>query len=217
MGIVSDALSYVGKVEYKFGRNDIPGGVGDCSAFTQYIYGMHGYTIGRDTRAQLEWAKKHGKEIPYFEILPGDIVFFKGTYRPGVSHVGIATGGGKMVNLQNDGVIHEKITQKWGDGEFMAAYRFADAEDVGTAADESGGDRDDVTNTGNGVTGTSGLASWGLDWWGDIVTVVVIVGCIALGLFFMYKAFAAQISGALPSLDSIGAAMNKMKPEGSAE
>lgn len=215
MGIVSDALAYVGKVEYGFGKNDIPGGVGDCSAFTQYIYGLHGYTIGRDTRAQLAWCKKNAKEVDRSQILPGDIVFFQNTYtgRVGVSHVGIATGGGKMVNLQNDGVVHEEIFSTWWGPDFLAAYRFADADDVGNATENS----EDVTGgaVDAGAVKQTGLKAWGLDWWGDVITVVLIVGCLGFGLFFIYKAFAAQIK--MPDLSSIGKAAAKSTSEGASE
>ena len=203
MGIVSDALSYVGLITYDFGANDIPGGRGDCSAFTQYIYGQYGYRIGRDTRAQLAWCRKNAQEVKYSEIQPGDIVFFQNTYpgRVGVSHVGIATGGEMMVNLQNDGLLHEKI---WKNS-FMTAYRFADQEDVKAPGS-------DIVEEDQGE-GSGWLDKWGVKWWGDILVVVLILGCIAFGLFFVYKAFASQV----PSVKGVAADALKTISKGDAE
>lgn len=94
MGVVDTALRLEGKVKYIFGANDVAGGKGDCSSYTQYVYKQHGVDIGRDTRAQLSKVTKVSKE----NLQPGDLVFFQGTYRKGVSHVGIYIGNGKFIH-----------------------------------------------------------------------------------------------------------------------
>ena len=59
MGIVDTAKSYINKVVYQFGADNIDGGVGDCSSFTQKVYEKNGISIGRDTESQ--WTSCGGK------------------------------------------------------------------------------------------------------------------------------------------------------------
>ena len=158
MGIISDAYNLIGKVKYSFGANDIEGGAGDCSAFTQYVFNKNGYTIGRSTREQIN----HGTPVEYKDLQPGDLVFFQGTYREGVSHVGIYTGGGKMVNLESDGVVIDDITTGYWNKHYMTARRVANSEDVGGANDGA-------------TTDFVPYSPVGLTWWGDVVKVVFCV------------------------------------------
>ena len=47
--IINSAKNLIGKVNYVFGANNIEGGEGDCSSFTQYLYQKQGVNIGRVT------------------------------------------------------------------------------------------------------------------------------------------------------------------------
>ena len=68
----------------------------DCSGYVCWVYNQNGYDVGRTTANGL-WQKS--QHISEAEAKPGDLVFFKGTYdTPGMSHVGIYLGNGKMVS-----------------------------------------------------------------------------------------------------------------------
>lgn len=103
--VVDEAMSWVGKIRYVFGGKSIVNGTGDCSGFTKYVYlKAAGLNIGDGTSNQLT----KGSRVDYADVQAGDIVFFAGTYRSGVSHVGVVTKKGWMVNLQSYGCKHER-------------------------------------------------------------------------------------------------------------
>lgn len=118
--VVNMARSYVGKLKYVFGSKNIPGGTGDCSGFTNYIYKKAaGIDIGHGTSSQI--AK--GVKISTDNAQPGDIVFFQGTYRSGVSHVGIVVSKGTCVSLASSGCkVHSYTSGYWGN-HFMQIRR----------------------------------------------------------------------------------------------
>jgi cell wall-associated NlpC family hydrolase len=90
------AVSMIGVVQYRFGGNSFP--YLDCSSFTQYVYRKYlGISLPRTTETQVT----RGTSVPKDQLQPGDLVFFQGTYRPGVSHVGIYMGNGKFVHNQS--------------------------------------------------------------------------------------------------------------------
>lgn len=103
--VVAEAQSWVGKLRYVFGGKSIVNGTGDCSGFTKYVYQKAaGINIGDGTSNQLT----KGQKIDFADARAGDIVFFAGTYRAGVSHVGVVTKKGTMVNLQSYGCKEER-------------------------------------------------------------------------------------------------------------
>ena len=212
MAILDDAFSYVGKLDYAFGSNDIAGGSGDCSAFTQHVFAENGYTIGRDTRSQLQ----QGTEVSKDDLKPGDLVFFEGTYREGVSHVGIYAGNGKMVNLQNDGCKVDDISSGYWAEHYMTARRVADAGDVGIPNLNDYDDyiTDTVINPGDGAS-AAGLTGWITSKLGTIVTVVCIIGVCLLAVFFIFKAIQSQVD--IPTLDDLGDALNNVSTNGGGE
>lgn len=59
----------------------------DCSGYIQNIYKSVGIELPRSTRDQVK--DKRFLKIPLNARSSGDIIFFKNTYRKGVSHVGI--------------------------------------------------------------------------------------------------------------------------------
>ncbi|MEK4027749.1 C40 family peptidase [Pseudobacillus sp. FSL P4-0506] len=80
-------------VPYVFGGTT-PRGF-DCSGFTQYVYKHSaGISIPRTTDQQY----KIGTAVSKSELVPGDLVFFKNTYRAGISHVGIYAGNNMVLN-----------------------------------------------------------------------------------------------------------------------
>ena len=98
MSVVSMANNLVGKVKYSFGANSITsaGGTGDCSSFVQYVFGQNGVSLPRTAESQYNSSK--GKSVDKDKLQAGDVVFFQGTYKSGISHVGIYVGNGKFVH-----------------------------------------------------------------------------------------------------------------------
>lgn len=102
--VVEIARSYIGKVSYRMGARNVPGGVSDCSGFTKYCFSRIGVSIGEDTREQ----SRAGKYIQKGKQKKGDLVIFQGTYRPGPSHVGIMVDKKNFIHCSSSGGV--KIT-----------------------------------------------------------------------------------------------------------
>ncbi|MFW3170468.1 transglycosylase SLT domain-containing protein [Geodermatophilus sp. CPCC 206100] len=90
--VVSEARKYLG-VPYLWGGTDPAKGL-DCSGFVQLVYGNLGVDLPR-TSAQQATA---GTAVASLDSArPGDLVFFDHSSRPGIDHVGIYIGEGKMI------------------------------------------------------------------------------------------------------------------------
>lgn len=124
--VVRMARSFIGKLIYDFGGKNILSGYGDCSGFTKFIYlKVAGIDIGDGTSNQVT----KGRVIPTSEARAGDVVFFKNTYRRGVSHVGIVTRPGYCVSLaskpsncKEHGYTMQTAPEYWGQ-KFMQINR----------------------------------------------------------------------------------------------
>lgn len=102
--IVAKAKEYLG-VPYVWGGSS-PSGF-DCSGYVQYVMRACGYTIGRGTDSQ--YFDGPGTLVSKDELIPGDLVFFAGTYdTTGTSHVGIYIGDGNFIHSSSSGCV--KIT-----------------------------------------------------------------------------------------------------------
>ena len=84
--VVKNAFRYMG-VRYVFGGNNPSVGL-DCSSFTQRVYRDLGIKLPRTAAAQARVVRR----VPLSQAKPGDLVFFKNTYKRGISHVGIFLG-----------------------------------------------------------------------------------------------------------------------------
>ena len=93
--VVSTALRYLGS-PYRHAHSG-EGGAFDCSGFTSYVYRQFGVSLSRSCVAQY----RQGTPVAKSELRAGDLVFFAGTYRGGISHVGIYIGGGQFVHAAN--------------------------------------------------------------------------------------------------------------------
>ena len=117
--IVDYAMQYLG-YGYVSGGNG-PGGF-DCSGFTQYvILNTLGVDIGHDVAGQIN----SGYWVDWGNWQPGDLVFFAGTYRAGISHVGIYIGDGQFIHSENEGT-GVTISSVWSDyysGHYYGALR----------------------------------------------------------------------------------------------
>ncbi|MEU9603124.1 NlpC/P60 family protein [Streptomyces sp. NPDC048057] len=67
----------------------------DCSGLTQAAWRAAGISLPRTTYTQIN----AGKRVSRSELAPGDLVFFY----PGISHVGLYVGGGRMVHAPRPG------------------------------------------------------------------------------------------------------------------
>ncbi|WP_146548376.1 XkdQ/YqbQ family protein [Rummeliibacillus suwonensis] len=117
--VVAIGRSFKGKLRYIFGGKNIASGGGDCSGFTYYCFKKIGVNIGHGTSTQLT----KGKPVSKLSAQPGDLVFFKNTYRAGVSHVGIVTTPGKFVNLQSSGCKEESYMTGYWAKHYLAIRR----------------------------------------------------------------------------------------------
>lgn len=76
----------------------------DCSSLIKYLYGQSGIWLPRRSIQQREL----GVDVPFDQILRGDVVFVSGWINyfnndpsDGVGHVGIATGEGTVIHAAN--------------------------------------------------------------------------------------------------------------------
>ncbi len=65
----------------------------DCSGLTQVTARVAGRHLPRNARDQY----RTGKSVEQSALLPGDLVFYTSTQRPGPTHVGIYAGGGRVI------------------------------------------------------------------------------------------------------------------------
>ena len=89
--VVRTARKYMGR-PYIFGANG-PRSF-DCSGFTRYVYRLHGYYIPRTAAAQ----SRVGKFVSSGNWRYGDLIFFRNTYKRGISHVGIYAGNNRIIH-----------------------------------------------------------------------------------------------------------------------
>jgi hypothetical protein len=97
--VVAEAQKYLG-VPYLWGGTDPAKGL-DCSGFTQLVFGNLGIDLPRVSSQQAT----AGRPVASLaEARPGDLVFFDYSKdRPGIDHVGIYLGDGKMIDSPKPG------------------------------------------------------------------------------------------------------------------
>ncbi len=93
-----------------------PWGV-DCSGMVQTTFAARGMALPRDAAAQA----LAGVEIDPAALRPGDLLFFRGEFGPGITHVAIAAAGESLVHsaLACGGVVRES----WRPGTRAAGLR----------------------------------------------------------------------------------------------
>ncbi|MEU3733942.1 NlpC/P60 family protein [Streptomyces sp. NPDC033538] len=93
----SRAAAAVAYAHQKLGSPYVWGATGpdafDCSGLIQAAYRAAGVSLPRTTYAQIDT----GRRVSRSELRPGDLVFFY----PGISHVGIYIGDGRMIHAPN--------------------------------------------------------------------------------------------------------------------
>ncbi len=92
--VIATAKKYLGSRYVRGGAS--PSGF-DCSGFVHYVMGQHGVKLSRSSRTQFN----QGTPISRNNLQIGDVVFFRNTYRSGISHVGIYMGGNQFIHAAN--------------------------------------------------------------------------------------------------------------------
>jgi cell wall-associated NlpC family hydrolase len=85
----------------------------DCSGFIMVVMRDLGYRALPHSAAE---QFNYGTPVARALLKPGDIVFFKNTYKAGVSHVGIYLGRGRFIHAAGTGtgtVVSELGSAKW--------------------------------------------------------------------------------------------------------
>ena len=117
--IARQALAYKGS-RYKFGGTSKRGM--DCSGLVSRIYAdLKMHRVPRVSAALY----KSGRPVEIAELRPGDLVFFKNTYKHGISHVGVYAGNNKFVHAANKrhGVIVTSMADPYYQLHFAGARR----------------------------------------------------------------------------------------------
>ena len=105
--ILSTANSLTG-VPYVWGGSTASGF--DCSGFIYYVYNKAGVSVPRTNTTGYD-ARSYDVSTPQ----AGDLVFFKNTYRSGISHMGIYIGDNKFIHAGGDHVQISSVNSGyWG-------------------------------------------------------------------------------------------------------
>jgi peptidoglycan DL-endopeptidase CwlO len=123
------AKQYIG-VPYKWGGTS-PSGF-DCSGFILYVYNKVGVKLPHGSASQYQ----QGTSVSKSNLQPGDLVFFKNTYKAGISHTGIYIGNNKFISAANDGVQIDSINDPyyWG-AKYAGAKRIIEEKVVAEAVE----------------------------------------------------------------------------------
>ncbi|WP_332651200.1 C40 family peptidase [Lysinibacillus sp. 54212] len=105
-------------VPYVFGGNTVAGF--DCSGFVNYVYKNAGMGIVRKSSLDYFLADTTIVKNP----VPGDVVFFKNTYIPTISHMGIYIGNNEFIHAGSKGVEISKLSYEYWDSRMVAFKRF---------------------------------------------------------------------------------------------
>ena len=86
--VMDEAIKYQGWPYVWGGRT--PQSSFDCSGLIQWVYGQAGINLVGTAETQFKMTQRTN------DPQPGDLIFFQGTYKPGISHIGIYVGNNRM-------------------------------------------------------------------------------------------------------------------------
>ncbi|MGI2328625.1 LysM peptidoglycan-binding domain-containing protein [Planococcus sp. YIM B11945] len=113
--IISTATSLTG-IPYVWGGSTTRGF--DCSGYIYYVYNKAGVSVPRTNTTGLD-ARSYDVSNPQV----GDLVFFQGTYRAGISHVGIYMGNNKFIHAGGDRVQITSLSDSYWSKHFDSFKR----------------------------------------------------------------------------------------------
>ncbi len=96
----------------------------DCSGFTMFVINR---TLGIDIPHDMAVQYEMGNPVNRKALQPGDLIFFKNTFRRGLSHTGIYIGGGQFIHAENEstGVRVSELDSEYYSSRWYGAVRFA--------------------------------------------------------------------------------------------
>ena len=114
--VVETANKFLG-YKYVYGGS-LPSTGFDCSGFTSYVFRLHGINLNRTAAGQYS----NGVAVSRENLQPGDLVMFG---KSGINHVGIYTGGGRMIHAANPsrGVTTDTINSGYYYTNYVGARR----------------------------------------------------------------------------------------------
>lgn len=105
-------------IPYVYGGNTTNGF--DCSGFVQYVYSNAGFDIAR--KSSLDYFLQDTTKVT--QPVPGDVVFFKNTYMPNISHMGIYIGDDQFIHAGSRGTEIAKLNTAYWKERFVEFKRF---------------------------------------------------------------------------------------------
>ncbi len=115
--VVRTAYRYLG-TPYVFGSNGPR--TFDCSSYVRYVYRQHGVYLPRTAAAQ----STVGRYVYKSQLSYGDLVFFKNTYKLGISHVGIYVGNNRIIHaFPRRGVVVDSLSNRYLTAKYAGAKR----------------------------------------------------------------------------------------------
>ncbi|MGB5946764.1 LysM peptidoglycan-binding domain-containing protein, partial [Paenisporosarcina sp.] len=95
----------------------------DCSGFIYYVYKQAGLDVSRTNTTGFD-ARSYDVSKP----IPGDLVFFSNTYRPGISHMGIYIGNNQFIHAGGDRVQITSLSNSYWGSKFDSFKRLYAAD-----------------------------------------------------------------------------------------
>jgi SH3-like domain-containing protein len=93
--VISTAEEWMG-VPYIWGGRTRWGA--DCSGLVQSVYRLHGFLLPRDSQQQVEIGEPIDLEGGFADVCPGDLLFFRGSKSPRITHVALSLGGSAILH-----------------------------------------------------------------------------------------------------------------------
>ncbi|WP_257154649.1 C40 family peptidase [Bacillus cereus] len=89
----------------------------DCSGLIEWSYNKVGIRISGTAESM------YNATVPVDNPAPGDLVFFQGTYKEGISHIGIYIGNNRMFNAGGTHLHYADLSQKYWADHFVGIRR----------------------------------------------------------------------------------------------